>query len=104
MGSAIMSDLIIHGLVVNEDSNEKEMQKVTANIILQDFYVDADGVDSEKVKKAMQKEMANLRELKLFTDVNIKSMNAKEASRVIDSKWVISRRPGPDGSSSKLGG
>eukprot|EP00971_Amphidinium_carterae_P317802 6317745-Amphidinium_carterae.1 len=41
--------LSIHGLVVNEDS--KEMQKITSEIILQDFYVDADGVGSDKVKQ-----------------------------------------------------
>eukprot|EP00971_Amphidinium_carterae_P302581 6012496-Amphidinium_carterae.1 len=49
MASAIMSDLVdhkllsIHGLVVNEDSKEKEMQKITSEVILHDFYVDADG-------------------------------------------------------------
>eukprot|EP00971_Amphidinium_carterae_P058607 1158877-Amphidinium_carterae.1 len=49
MVSAFMSDLVdhkllsIHGLVVNEDSKEKEMQKITSEVILQDFYVDADG-------------------------------------------------------------
>eukprot|EP00971_Amphidinium_carterae_P195233 3874195-Amphidinium_carterae.1 len=70
MVSAVMSDLVdhkllsIHGLVVNEDSKEKEMQKITSEVILQDFYVDADGVNSEKLKKAMVKEMDNLRELK----------------------------------------
>eukprot|EP00971_Amphidinium_carterae_P099180 1961553-Amphidinium_carterae.1 len=49
MVSAVMADLVdhkllsIHGLVVNEDSNEKEMKKITSEVILQDFYVDADG-------------------------------------------------------------
>eukprot|EP00971_Amphidinium_carterae_P069654 1378504-Amphidinium_carterae.1 len=49
MVSAVMPDLVdqkllcIHGLVVNEDSKEKEMQKITSEVILQDFYVDADG-------------------------------------------------------------
>eukprot|EP00971_Amphidinium_carterae_P146088 2895677-Amphidinium_carterae.2 len=66
MVSAVMSDLVehkllsIHGLVLNEDSSEKEMQKITSEVVLQDFYVDADGVDSEKLKKAMIKEMDNL--------------------------------------------
>eukprot|EP00971_Amphidinium_carterae_P349202 6490894-Amphidinium_carterae.2 len=84
MVSAVISDLIehklltIHALVVNEDSKEKEVQTVTSDIILQDFDVDADGVDSEKLKRAMQKEMDNLRE---------------------NSIWVISERPGPDGNS-----
>eukprot|EP00971_Amphidinium_carterae_P264663 5249960-Amphidinium_carterae.3 len=93
MVSAVMSDLIehkllsIHGLVVSEDSKDKEMQKATSDIILQDFYVDADGADSEKLKRAMQKEMDNLRELKVFTDVDIKNMNAEEVSRIIDSRW-----------------
>eukprot|EP00971_Amphidinium_carterae_P208430 4135469-Amphidinium_carterae.1 len=66
------------------------MQKVTSDIILQEFYVDANGVDSEKLKRAMQKEMDNLKELKVFTDVNIKSMSAEEVSRIINSRWVIS--------------
>eukprot|EP00971_Amphidinium_carterae_P051288 1009747-Amphidinium_carterae.1 len=70
MVSAVMSDLVdhnlfsIHGLVVKEDSKEKKMQKITSEVILQDFYVDADGVNSERLKKAMIKEMDNLRELK----------------------------------------
>eukprot|EP00971_Amphidinium_carterae_P103236 2043458-Amphidinium_carterae.5 len=45
--------LSIHGLVVKEDSKEKERQKITSEVILQDFYVDANGVDIEKLKKAM---------------------------------------------------
>eukprot|EP00971_Amphidinium_carterae_P282187 5601985-Amphidinium_carterae.2 len=58
MVSAVMTGFVdhkllsIHGLVVNEASKEKEMQKIT------------NGVDSEKLKKAMIKEMDNLRELK----------------------------------------
>eukprot|EP00971_Amphidinium_carterae_P160976 3191882-Amphidinium_carterae.1 len=75
------------------------MQKVTSDIILQDFYVDADGVDSEKLKRAMQKEMDNLRELNVFTDVDIKTMKSEEVSRIIDSRWVISERQGSDGNS-----
>eukprot|EP00971_Amphidinium_carterae_P105425 2087618-Amphidinium_carterae.1 len=105
MVSAVMSDLVdhkllrIHGLVVNEDSTEKKgMQKITSEIILQDFYVDSDRVDSEKLKKAM-KEMDNLRELKVFTDVEVKRLKSDERSRIIDSRWVISERPGPNGTS-----
>eukprot|EP00971_Amphidinium_carterae_P270989 5377630-Amphidinium_carterae.2 len=85
MVSAVMSDLIEHkllsinGLVVNEDSKEKEMQKVTSDIILQDFYVDADGVDSKKLKKAMD----ILGELNVFTDVDIKSMKAEEVGFIL---------------------
>eukprot|EP00971_Amphidinium_carterae_P245711 4879616-Amphidinium_carterae.3 len=65
---------------------------VTSDIILQDFDVDTD----DKLKRAMQKEMDNLM---VFTDVNIKSMSADEVSGIIDSRWVISERPEPKGSS-----
>eukprot|EP00971_Amphidinium_carterae_P306692 6095024-Amphidinium_carterae.1 len=74
------------------------MQKITSEVILQDFYVDADGVTSEKLKKPMIKEMDNLRELKVFTDVDIKSLRS-ERSKIIDSRWIISKRPGSDGTS-----
>eukprot|EP00971_Amphidinium_carterae_P196303 3895066-Amphidinium_carterae.1 len=47
----------------------------------------------------MQKEMDNLRELNVFTDVDIKTMKSEEVSRIIDSRWVISERPGSDGNS-----
>eukprot|EP00971_Amphidinium_carterae_P223972 4444284-Amphidinium_carterae.2 len=73
------------------------MQNITSEVILQDFYVDADGVDSEKLKKAMLKEMDKLRELKVITDVDIKSLKSEEGSRIIDSRWVILERPGSDG-------
>eukprot|EP00971_Amphidinium_carterae_P112574 2229464-Amphidinium_carterae.1 len=67
------------------------MQKITSEVILQDFYVDADGVNPEKLKKAMvkemDKEMDNLRELKVFTDVDVKSLKSEERSRIIDSRW-----------------
>eukprot|EP00971_Amphidinium_carterae_P131615 2606665-Amphidinium_carterae.1 len=46
----------------------------------------------------MIKEMNNLKELNVFTDVNIKSMSAAEVPKTIDSCWVISERPGSDGS------
>eukprot|EP00971_Amphidinium_carterae_P068916 1364617-Amphidinium_carterae.1 len=62
------------------------MQKITSEVILQDFYVDADGVSSEKLKKAMIKEMDNLRELKVSTDVDIKSLKSEERSKIIDSR------------------
>eukprot|EP00971_Amphidinium_carterae_P171127 3391505-Amphidinium_carterae.1 len=93
MVSAVMSDLVdhkllsIHGLAVNEDSKEKGMQKITSEVILQDVYVDADGVNSEKLKKAMVKGMDNLRELKVFTDVDVKSLKSEERSKIIDSRW-----------------
>eukprot|EP00971_Amphidinium_carterae_P096810 1916150-Amphidinium_carterae.2 len=73
-----MSDLVdhellsIHGLVVSDDSKENWMTKITSGVVLQDFYVDADGVDSDKLK------MDNLRELKVFTDVDVKTLSAEE--------------------------
>eukprot|EP00971_Amphidinium_carterae_P009585 189112-Amphidinium_carterae.1 len=91
MVSAAMSHLLvhkllsIHGLVANEDSTEKEMQKITSEVILQDFYLDANGVDSEKLKKAMIKCQASLK--------------SDERSKIIDSRRVISMRPGSDGTS-----
>eukprot|EP00971_Amphidinium_carterae_P224468 4452961-Amphidinium_carterae.4 len=68
------------------------MQKITSEVILQDFYVDAEGVDSEKLKEAMVKEMDTLREVKVFTDVDVKSLKSEERSRII-----VSERPGSDG-------
>eukprot|EP00971_Amphidinium_carterae_P057861 1144384-Amphidinium_carterae.1 len=47
----------------------------------------------------MIKEMDNLRELKVFTDVDIKSLKSEGRSKIIDSRWVISTRPGSDGTS-----
>eukprot|EP00971_Amphidinium_carterae_P098726 1952461-Amphidinium_carterae.2 len=41
--------------------------------------------------------MDNLRELKVFTDIDIKCLKSEERSRIIDSRWVISERPGSDG-------
>eukprot|EP00971_Amphidinium_carterae_P059902 1184947-Amphidinium_carterae.1 len=74
-------------LSFNEDSKEKDIQKITSEVILQDLYVDANGVDSEKLKKAMIKEMDNLRELTVFTDSDVKSLKSDERSRIIDSRW-----------------
>eukprot|EP00971_Amphidinium_carterae_P052044 1024445-Amphidinium_carterae.1 len=71
--------LSIHGLVVSEDSKEKGMQKITSEVVLQNFHVDADGVYSKKLKKAMIKEMDNLRELKVFIDVEVKSLKSDQS-------------------------
>eukprot|EP00971_Amphidinium_carterae_P351318 6492049-Amphidinium_carterae.4 len=84
---------------VTHDEMEKETQKITSEVILQDFYVDADAVDSEKLEKVMIKKIDNLRELKVFTDVDVESLKSDERSKIIDSRWVISERPGPDGTS-----
>eukprot|EP00971_Amphidinium_carterae_P220326 4373725-Amphidinium_carterae.2 len=54
-------------------------------------------MDSKKLQKAMIKEMGNLKELKLFTDVDVKSVKAEEKSRNMYSRWDISERPGSDG-------
>eukprot|EP00971_Amphidinium_carterae_P200118 3971423-Amphidinium_carterae.4 len=48
--------------------------------------VDANEVDSEKRKKAMIMEMDNRRELKVYTDVEAKSLKSEEGPRIIDSR------------------
>eukprot|EP00971_Amphidinium_carterae_P102529 2029578-Amphidinium_carterae.1 len=73
------------------------MQKITSEVILQDYYVDADGEESEKFKKAVVKEMDNLRKLKVLNDVDVKSLKSEKRSRIIDSRWVISETPGSNG-------
>eukprot|EP00971_Amphidinium_carterae_P163243 3236506-Amphidinium_carterae.1 len=93
MVRSVMSDLVehkllsIHGLVVNEDSNEKEMQKINSEIVCQDFYVDANVVNSEKLKKAMSNEMDNLKDLKVFTDVDVKSLKSEEMGHFRET-WI----------------
>eukprot|EP00971_Amphidinium_carterae_P076109 1503456-Amphidinium_carterae.1 len=61
----------------------KRSLAISSEVTLQDFYVDADGVNSEKLKKAMIKEMDNLRDLKVFTDVDMKSLKSEERSKII---------------------
>eukprot|EP00971_Amphidinium_carterae_P095089 1881406-Amphidinium_carterae.4 len=81
MVSAAMADLVdrkllsIHGLVVNEDSKPSRRRKRCKRSLVKSYLKTSMWM---QIDKAMAKEMDNLQELKVLTDVDVKSLKSEE--------------------------